>query len=146
VLRVENVWKSFSGVPVLRDVSFDVRQGEVHALAGANGAGKSTLVNIISGVLQPDRGSITWDGKTVRLKNPREGRDLGISFVHQELAIVPQLSVGENIFLGRHPRSNGFVKLGPDSYPRPRTARIAGACNRPEASRRRVGNRRTAAG
>ena len=109
MLRVENVWKSFASVAVLRDVSFDVRPGEVHALAGANGAGKSTLVNIISGVLQPDSGSILWDGKGIGLKSPREGRDLGISFVHQELAIVPQLSVGENIFLGRHPRRRGLV-------------------------------------
>ena len=109
VLRLENTSKSFAGVPVLRDVSFDVRAGEVHALAGANGAGKSTLVNIISGVLQPDSGSMFWDGEMVALKNPREGRDLGISFVHQELAIVPQLSVAENVFLGRHPRRRGLV-------------------------------------
>jgi ABC-type sugar transport system ATPase subunit len=105
VLRVENIWKSFSGVPVLRDVSLDVRPGEVHALAGANGAGKSTLMNIVSGVLTPDRGTILWDGSPVELKTPADGRALGISFVHQELALVPQLSVGENVFLGRHPRN-----------------------------------------
>ena len=109
MLRVENIRKSFGGVAVLRDVSFDVRMGEVHALAGANGAGKSTLVNIISGVLTPDSGTILWDGAPVRLETPREGRELGISFVHQELAIVPQLSIGENIFLGRHPRRRGLV-------------------------------------
>jgi ABC-type sugar transport system ATPase subunit len=109
VLRVENIRKSFSGVPVLRDVSFDVRQGEVHALAGANGAGKSTLVNIISGVLTPDTGTVWWDNAPVELKTPADGRALGISFVHQELALVPQLSVGENIFLGRHPRKRGWV-------------------------------------
>jgi ABC-type sugar transport system ATPase subunit len=110
VLRVENIGKSFSGVPVLREVSFDVRAGEVHALAGANGAGKSTLMNIISGVLAPDSGTILWDGAPVQLKTPAEGRALGISFVHQELALVPQLSVGENVFLGRHPRN----RLGVD--------------------------------
>ena len=103
MLRVENICKSFSGVPVLRDVSFDVRPGEVHALAGANGAGKSTLMNIVSGVLTPDSGAILWDGVPVELKTPADGRALGISFVHQELALVPQLSVGENVFLGRHP-------------------------------------------
>jgi ABC-type sugar transport system ATPase subunit len=103
VLRVENIWKSFSGVPVLRDVSLDVRAGEVHAVAGANGAGKSTLMNIVSGVLTPDSGTILWDGSPVELKTPADGRALGISFVHQELALVPQLSVGENVFLGRHP-------------------------------------------
>jgi ABC-type sugar transport system ATPase subunit len=105
VLRVENIHKRFSGVPVLRDVSFEVRPGEVHALAGANGAGKSTLMNIVSGVLTPDSGAIIWDGVTVELKTPADGRALGISFVHQELALVPQLSVGENVFLGRHPRN-----------------------------------------
>src|SRR5262249_30489840 len=109
LLRVENIRKSFSGVPVLRDVSFDVRPGEVHALAGANGAGKSTLVNIISGVLTPDSGTILWNGVPVELKTPADGRALGISFVHQELALVPQLSIGENIFLGRHPRKNWWV-------------------------------------
>jgi len=109
VLQANNISKSFGGVPVLRDVCFDVRAGEVHALAGANGAGKSTLVNIISGVLQRDSGVILWDGKRVELNGPRNGRDLGISFVHQELALVPQLSVGENIFLGRHPLRHGLV-------------------------------------
>lgn len=109
MLRVENVSKNFGGVPVLRDVSFDVGRGEVHALAGANGAGKSTLVNIISGVLPRDSGVVLWDGQRVDLKGPRDGRDLGISFVHQELAVVPQLSVGENIFLGRHPKRRGLV-------------------------------------
>ena len=88
---------------VVRDVSFDVRPGEVHALAGANGAGKSTLMNIVSGVLTPDSGTMFWDGSPVELKTPADGRALGISFVHQELALVPQLSVGENVFLGRHP-------------------------------------------
>ena len=105
MLRVENIWKSFSGVPVLRDVSLDVRAGEVHAVAGANGAGKSTLMNIVSGVLTPDSGTILWDGSPVELKTPADGRALGISFVHQELALVPQLSVGENVFLGRHPKN-----------------------------------------
>ena len=96
--------------PVLRDVSFDVRAGEVHALAGANGAGKSTLMNIVSGVLHARiAATILWDGQPVDLKTPAQGRDLGISFVHQELAIVPQLSVGENIFLGRHPGRRGLV-------------------------------------
>jgi ribose transport system ATP-binding protein len=121
VLQANNISKSFGGVPVLRDVCFDVRAGEVHALAGANGAGKSTLVNIISGVLQRDSGVILWDGKRVELNGPRNGRDLGISFVHQELALVPQLSVGENIFLGRTPYATAGG-LGPDLQTRSRIA------------------------
>lgn len=96
-------------MPVLRDVSFDVRRGEVHAVAGANGAGKSTLMNIVGGVLTPDRGRILWDDGPVELKTPADGRALGISFVHQELALVPQLSVGENVFLGRLPRNRWGV-------------------------------------
>ena len=90
-------------MPVLTDVSFEVLAGEVHALVGENGAGKSTLMNIVTGVVQADDGVIEWDGKPVRVPNPRAARELGIGFVHQELALVPQLTVAENIFLGRHP-------------------------------------------
>jgi len=88
---------------VLTGIDFDVQAGEVHALVGENGAGKSTLMNIVSGVLQPDAGRMEWAGTPVVVNNPRAAQDLGISFVHQELALVPQLSIAENVFLGRHP-------------------------------------------
>ena len=110
LLRLERISKQFGGAPVLREVSLDVLPGEVHALAGENGAGKSTLMNIASGVVQPDAGSILWDGQKVALSDPRAGQDLGISFVHQELALVPQLSIAENVFLGRLPAHNRIVK------------------------------------
>lgn len=103
LLRLEGISKGFGGAPVLTDVSFEVRAGEVHALVGENGAGKSTLMNIVSGVLQPDAGRMEWLGAPVAVHNPRAAQDLGISFVHQELALVPQLSIAENVFLGRHP-------------------------------------------
>ena len=97
---------------MLDAVNLDMRRGEVHALVGENGAGKSTLMNIVSGVVRPDAGEIRWDGRPIRLHGPRDAQALGISFVHQELALVPQLSVAENIFLARHPARYGFVKVG----------------------------------
>ena len=111
MLEVRNISKSFSGIQVLDDVTLDVRRGEVHALVGENGAGKSTLMNIVSGVVPPDSGQILWDNRPVRLEGPRHAQAMGISFVHQELALVPQLSVAENVFLGRHPATKGFVNF-----------------------------------
>jgi len=103
LLELRDIRKSFGGVTALDGVSFQVLPGEVHALVGENGAGKSTLMNIASGVLQPDSGRILWDGQPISHLDPRKAQQLGIAFVHQELALVPQLSVAENIFLGRHP-------------------------------------------
>ena len=110
LLELRSISKAFSGVRVLEDVDFDVNAGEVHALLGENGAGKSTLMNIVSGVVSADAGDILWEGKPVRLRGPREAQALGIAFVHQELALVPQLSAAENIFLGRHPAGHGWVR------------------------------------
>ena len=115
LLRMENITKSFSGVTVLDGVSFDVRVGEVHALIGENGAGKSTLMKIVTGAYQADGGQVLWKGRSVEIKNPHQAHDLGINIVHQELMLVPQLSVGENVFLGRHPvgsRVSRWVKWG----------------------------------
>jgi ribose transport system ATP-binding protein len=106
---LRGISKSFTGVRVLEGVDFAVREGEVHALVGENGAGKSTLMNIVSGVERADSGEMEFDGKAVHLRGPRDAQELGISFVHQELALVSQLSAAENIFLGRHPSRRGWV-------------------------------------
>ncbi len=110
LLQLRGIFKSFSGFRVLEGVDFDVRPAEIHALAGENGAGKSTLMNIVAGVLAADSGEMLWEGRAVRLRSPREAQNLGIAFVHQELALVPELSVAENIFLGRHPAEWGWVR------------------------------------
>jgi len=111
LLEARNISKSFGGIRVLEAVTFDLRRGEVHALVGENGAGKSTLMNIVSGVVRPDAGELLWEGRPIRLAGPRDAQALGISFVHQELALVPQLSVAENVFLGRHTATRGFVNF-----------------------------------
>ncbi len=110
LLSLQGVSKAFSGVRVLEDVDFDVLPAEVHAVIGENGAGKSTLMNIISGVTQADAGCMLWEGESVRLRGPRDAQERGIAFVHQELALVPQLSAAENIFLGHHPAGLGWVR------------------------------------
>jgi ribose transport system ATP-binding protein len=103
LLRMEHITKTFSGITVLDDVGFDVRPGEVHALIGENGAGKSTLMKIVTGIYEADRGQVFWKDQPVQIKSPHQAHDLGINIVHQELMLVPQLSIGENVFLGRHP-------------------------------------------
>ncbi|MGH8023566.1 MAG: sugar ABC transporter ATP-binding protein [Limisphaerales bacterium] len=103
LLRMEGISKSYSGVPALRDVRLDLRDGEVHALMGENGAGKSTLMKILSGVIQRDRGDIFLEGRRVEIKSPKEALDLGISMMHQELNPVRAMTVAENIFLGKEP-------------------------------------------
>jgi ribose transport system ATP-binding protein len=104
---MRQITKSFSGVTVLDNVDFEVRPGEVHALIGENGAGKSTLMKIVTGLYEADAGEVFWKGKPVKIKTPHQAHDLGINIVHQELMLVPQLSIGENVFLGRHPVSKG---------------------------------------
>jgi rhamnose transport system ATP-binding protein len=105
ILALEGVSKSFAGVKALKDVSFDVRPGEVHALMGENGAGKSTLIKVIAGVHAPDSGEIRVNGELVRFATPREARAAGIATVYQELLLFPELSVAENIYLGHAPRT-----------------------------------------
>jgi inositol transport system ATP-binding protein len=102
-LSMEAISKSFSGVPVLRNVKLEVARGEVHALMGENGAGKSTLMKILSGIVQKDGGLIRLSGKAVNIRTPKEALDLGISMIHQELNPVRAMTVSENIFLGKEP-------------------------------------------
>jgi ABC-type sugar transport system ATPase subunit len=104
VLQMQDIRKSFAGVPVLRGVDFTLAKGEVHGLLGENGAGKSTLLNILSGALRKDSGSITVSAEPVEIHDPGHARDLGIALIHQELSLLPHLSIAENIFLGRLPR------------------------------------------
>lgn len=109
-MRVEHVSKSFPGVKALTDIDFAVRKGTVHALCGENGAGKSTLMKIINGIYKADAGQIYIDEEPVEIKNPIQAREHGISMIAQELNYVPDLTVEENLFLGRLP-VNGFGKV-----------------------------------
>lgn len=102
-LRVEGIEKSFPGVKALSNISFAVRKGTVHALCGENGAGKSTLMKVLTGLYKADAGQIFIDGKPVEIRNPIQARDYGISMIAQELNYVSELSVEENLFMGRLP-------------------------------------------
>ncbi|NLB23164.1 MAG: sugar ABC transporter ATP-binding protein, partial [Clostridium sp.] len=108
-LKVSGIEKSFPGVKAVDKVSFEVNQGSVHALCGENGAGKSTLMKIIAGIYQPDKGSIAVDGKEVTISNPQHAKELGIAMIAQELNFVPDLTIEENLFLGRLPGGRGRV-------------------------------------
>ena len=111
LVTVTNINKAFSGVPALRDVHFELRQGEVHALLGENGAGKSTLMKIISGVYTRDSGEIFINGKKITGHlTPYSAQTMGIGIIHQELNLCPHLSVAENIFLNREFATGGFLK------------------------------------
>jgi ribose transport system ATP-binding protein len=100
VLKVRKINKTFPGTKALSDVSIELAAGEVHAVVGENGAGKSTLMNVISGVHQPDSGEIYISGIKANIQNPKDAQDLGIGFVHQEIALCQHVSVAENIFMG----------------------------------------------
>lgn len=109
LLRMEGVCKRFDHVVALSGVALEVRRGEVHAICGENGAGKSTLMKILSGIYLPDGGEIRIDGAPVRCTGLQQAQELGIVMIHQELNLVPHLSVAENIWLGREPRRGWFV-------------------------------------
>lgn len=110
LLQLDRVSKSFGPVNVIRDVSVSVYPGKVQALLGENGAGKSTLIKMMSGVYQPDSGQILVDGKPTVLPNTKAAEALGIGTIHQELNLVPTMSVAENVMLGRMPKKFGLVK------------------------------------
>jgi rhamnose transport system ATP-binding protein len=107
VLSLRAATKAFGAVQALEDVSIDLFGGEVHALVGENGAGKSTLVKIIGGVHQPDRGTLRVGGRDVILAGPAGARDAGIAIIYQEPTLFPDLSVAENVFIGRQPQHRG---------------------------------------
>lgn len=108
VLEIKNVRKEFPGVVALDDVSLSLKRGEVHALVGENGAGKSTLMKILAGIYTPDRGEILFDGQPFQAKHPVDALEKGIAMVHQELDLVPEMTVEENVFAGRE-RTKGIV-------------------------------------
>lgn len=110
LLRVEGITKRFPGVAALDNVHFEVRAGEVHGLIGENGAGKSTLVNVLAGSFPPDSGRILWRGKPAVIQSPHHARALGIRTVFQNLSLVPQLTVVENLFLGRELTAGGLLR------------------------------------
>ena len=107
LLRVEGVSKSFPGVTALHQVDFDLRAGEVHVLIGENGAGKSTLIKLLSGVYPKDGGRFLLDGQDVSIASVRAAQDLGVATIYQEMNLIPELTVAQNILLGREPRRVG---------------------------------------
>ena len=111
-VTMKGISKSFGPVRVLDGVDFSVAGGEIHALVGENGAGKSTLMKIMSGAYTTDGGSILIDGEAVTIRSTRDAEALGIAIIHQELNMIPQLSVMDNLFLGREPNHFGVIERG----------------------------------
>ncbi|KKC38226.1 D-ribose transporter ATP-binding protein [Devosia epidermidihirudinis] len=111
LVELSGIEKSFPGVRALHNAQFELLSGEVHALMGENGAGKSTLMKILSGVYQRDDGDIRLDGQPVEIASPRAALGMGISIIHQELALMRDLTVAQNIFIGREPRILGGLVL-----------------------------------
>ncbi len=103
VVRMVDIEKHFPGVHALKECSFELDKGEVHALIGENGAGKSTLMKVLTGVHDKNGGKIYYKGEEVEVHSPKAAQDLGISIIHQELNLMPDLTVAENIFIGREP-------------------------------------------
>lgn len=140
VLEMRSIVKTFPGVKALSDVTLTVRQGEVHAICGENGAGKSTLMKVLSGVHPHGsyEGDVLFEGETCRFKDIRASEQHGIVIIHQELALVPYLSIAENIFLGNEHAKHGLInwndtlrhatellrRVGLDEHPETRVADI----------------------
>ncbi|MDO5047750.1 MAG: sugar ABC transporter ATP-binding protein [Anaerococcus sp.] len=109
-IQMKNIYKAFGKNEVLKGVNFNIKEGEIHALVGENGAGKSTLMNILSGILEKDKGEIYIDGKNVQYKDSKEAREkYGIEFIHQELVDWPDLTVMENLFMNREIKKGPFL-------------------------------------
>src|SRR3712207_6687344 len=111
VFRLRNITKRFGGVTAVEGVDFDLRPGEVHALVGENGAGKSTLMKIVHGLYAPDEGTLEVGGEVVEFSSPQEAETAGIAMIPQELDLFPELSVTENLFVGRHRPRTGWGGL-----------------------------------
>lgn len=109
LLRAEGISKAFPGVQALDRVTLEIFPGEIHGLVGENGAGKSTLIRILAGAIPRDAGRIFWQGQSVEIADPRHARRLGIAVIHQELSLLPNLTVAQNLLLGREPRTRWGV-------------------------------------
>ena len=109
VLEIKNIRKEFPGVVALDGVSLLLKRGEIHALVGENGAGKSTLMKILAGIYSLDQGEILFDGKPFRAKRPVDALEKGIAMVHQELDLIPEMTVEENVFAGREKTKGAVV-------------------------------------
>jgi monosaccharide-transporting ATPase len=109
LVTMEGIYKSFPGVQALEDVDFSLEKGEIHAVVGENGAGKSTLIKVLTGVERQDQGVINLDGKEVLIKSPQHAQEMGISTVYQEVNLCSNLTVAENILIGREPRRWGRI-------------------------------------
>ncbi|MDR1157790.1 MAG: sugar ABC transporter ATP-binding protein [Oscillospiraceae bacterium] len=119
ILTMDGISKAFAGVRALKDARFDLMRGEVHALMGENGAGKSTLMKILTGIYARDEGTITFEGRPVMFKNPREAQAAGIVIVHQELNMLNHLTVAQNVFIGREPMRGKVIddtKMNRDAH------------------------------
>src|SRR5258708_25859928 len=126
LLEMHGISKAFAGVKALSDVNFTVRQGEIHALVGENGAGKSTLMKVLSGVYPSGSydGSIVYDGEDRHFRDINESEALGIIIIHQELALIPLLSISENIFIAGPPsRFGGLDRDSGDKLSQPPLAK-----------------------
>lgn len=109
ILRMSGIDKSFPGVQALENVDFTLNKGEIHALLGENGAGKSTLIKVLTGVEHQDKGTISYEGKDIFIKSPQNAQEMGISTVYQEVNLCPNLTVAENIMIGRAPFKFGSI-------------------------------------
>lgn len=109
LLEMKNIHKRFPGVYALKNVNFELKAGEVHALLGENGAGKSTLIKVLGGIYKADEGEIFIDGKKTEIDSVFAAQQNGIAIIHQELVLVPYMSVAENIFLGREPKKGALI-------------------------------------
>lgn len=109
LLEIRGLTKTFPGVQALVNVDFSLQRGEIHALMGENGAGKSTLIKVLTGVHKRDGGTIIYDGREIECTSPLHAQEIGISTVYQEVNMAPNLSIAENIFLGREPMKRGRI-------------------------------------
>ena len=114
ILRTEGLSKFFPGVKALDNVDFSLRRGEIMALLGENGAGKSTLIKALTGVYHADRGTIWLEGNAISPKNTAHAQQLGIGTVYQEVNLLPNMSVADNLFIGREPRRFGLLQTQRD--------------------------------